>query len=122
MRLAAKTMACRLSDSLRATARPPSKREHDEDGNHHGDYDRGTEILPRRERGGRGDRGRERLAERVLVTVVARREHEAVRDDRGAEDVLRRGGFERPDQGPARRVQGIDGPACSIRREDHLAV
>src|SRR3989441_11088838 len=100
MRIAANRMACCFSDILRATARPPSEREGNEDGNHRGDHDRGAEIYPRGERGGHGIRGRERLPERVDMTVVAGGEDDAVRDDGGAEDILCRIGLERPDQGP----------------------
>src|SRR3989442_3428123 len=88
MRTAANRMACCFSDILKATARPPSERERNGDGNHRGDHDRDAQIYPRRERGGHGDRGRDRLAERVDMTVVAGRGHDAVRDDPGADDVL----------------------------------
>src|SRR2546426_4948832 len=122
MRTAANRMACCFSDILKATARPPSERERNGDGNHRGDHDRDAQIYPRRERGGHGDRGRDRLAERVDMTVVAWREHDAVPDHPGAEDVLGRGGLERPDQGPARRGHGTDGPNAAMRREEHLVV
>src|SRR2546422_11302328 len=99
MRIAANRMACCFSDILSATARPPSERERNDDGNHRGDHDRDAQIYPRKERGGHGDRGRDRLAERVEMTVVAGREHDAVRDDRGAEGVICRGGAARTDEG-----------------------
>src|SRR2546428_13539998 len=94
MRIAANRMACCFSDILRATARPPSEREHNEDGNHRSDHDRGAEIHPRGERGGHGVRGRERLPEWGDVTVVAGKEHEAVREDPGAGGIPCRGGVE----------------------------
>src|SRR5207249_7665469 len=96
IRAEANRMACCRSLNLRAMAWPPSERERHEDGDHGGDRDRGAQIHPGGERGGRGDRGRERSPERVDVTVVAGREHEAVSDHGGAEDVLRGRGLEGP--------------------------
>src|SRR5437867_10295147 len=89
MRTEANRMACCRSLNLRAMAWPPSERERDEDGDHRGDRDRGAQIHPGGERGGRGDRGRERPPERVDVTVVARRGRDAVWDRGGAEGLLR---------------------------------
>src|SRR5207245_11245296 len=97
MRTAANRIACCFSDILGATGRPPSDRERNDDGNYRGDHDRDAQIYPRRERRGHGDRGRDRLAERVDMTVVAAREYDAVREDPGAGDVHCRGGPARAD-------------------------
>src|SRR2546429_8664272 len=104
MRTEANRMACCRSLNLRAMAWPPSERERDEDGDHRGDCDRGAQIHPGGERGGRGDRGTERSPERVDVTVIAGREHEARCAHGGGEDVPRGGGLEGPEPRPRRRV------------------
>src|SRR2546422_9524133 len=90
MRIEANRMACCRSLNLRAMAWPPSERERDEDGDHRGDRDRGAQIHPGGERGGRGDRGGGRSPEGVDGTGIGGREHEAVGDDGGAEGVTSR--------------------------------
>src|SRR5207245_7287804 len=110
MRTAANRIACCFSDILGATGRPPSERERNDDGNHRGDHDRDAQIYPRRERRGHGDRGRDGLAERVEMTVVAGAENDPARADRGPRVVPSGGGPERPTQGPPPAVRAIDAP------------